>query len=324
VIRNWGGRHASFDSVVAFIEGQAPAGLQTPLAEFRKLLSLDPAAVDAFDRATQRPDGNPTGHNQYTVKPDAGQDGTDNNVHGSSTIERPQGNSVQAALRRLRKDRPDLHARVLAGELSAHAAMQEAGFRRPTATVYTDDPEALVSLIGTCCTPEQAREIGARLLGYDGTVRPAGRRRRAGGRRIVEKELTPREAALAGPIDMKERGTAEWAYQWLFKLWSHWDTMRRERDLVAVILEELSAGQAWHVVPPEAPYGSLEAMVKAELKAEAGAVRAAISTVPAGPNRDDAVPLAAAGSRRSGSGEYAADVREARGLLGAPRDGDTD
>jgi hypothetical protein len=44
---------------------------------------------------------------------------------------RPTGTSVEAALRRLRKARPDLHARVLAGELSAHAAMIEAGFRKP-------------------------------------------------------------------------------------------------------------------------------------------------------------------------------------------------
>ena len=34
------------------------------------------------------------------------------------------------AHRRLRKDRPDIHARVLAGEISAHAGMIEAGFRK--------------------------------------------------------------------------------------------------------------------------------------------------------------------------------------------------
>jgi hypothetical protein len=46
---------------------------------------------------------------------------------------RPTGTSVKAALRRLRdpqKGRPDIHARVLAGELSAHAGMIEAGFRK--------------------------------------------------------------------------------------------------------------------------------------------------------------------------------------------------
>ena len=42
----------------------------------------------------------------------------------------PTGNSTEAVLRRLRKDRLDLHTRVMAGELSAHAAMIEAGFRK--------------------------------------------------------------------------------------------------------------------------------------------------------------------------------------------------
>jgi hypothetical protein len=37
------------------------------------------------------------------------------------------------ALARLRRDRPDIHARVLAGELSPHAGMVEAGFRRRAA-----------------------------------------------------------------------------------------------------------------------------------------------------------------------------------------------
>jgi hypothetical protein len=43
---------------------------------------------------------------------------------------RPDGTSAAAAHRRLRKDRPDLHARVLAGELSPNTAMIEAGFRK--------------------------------------------------------------------------------------------------------------------------------------------------------------------------------------------------
>jgi hypothetical protein len=42
----------------------------------------------------------------------------------------PTGTSAAAFLRRLRKDRPDIHARVLAGELSPHAGMIEAGFRK--------------------------------------------------------------------------------------------------------------------------------------------------------------------------------------------------
>jgi hypothetical protein len=43
---------------------------------------------------------------------------------------RPTGNSAAAAMRRLRKDCPDIYFRVLAGEVSAHAGMIEAGFRK--------------------------------------------------------------------------------------------------------------------------------------------------------------------------------------------------
>jgi hypothetical protein len=42
---------------------------------------------------------------------------------------------------RIAKDRPDLYEKVLAEELSPHAAMVEAGFRPRTATFYPDDYE---------------------------------------------------------------------------------------------------------------------------------------------------------------------------------------
>ncbi len=57
------------------------------------------------------------------------------NVHNVNIEKRPWGNARQAALRRLRSQRPDLHEKVLAGEISAHGAMVEAGFRPRTATV---------------------------------------------------------------------------------------------------------------------------------------------------------------------------------------------
>src|SRR5262249_52070707 len=47
-----------------------------------------------------------------------------------NTSGRPVGNSRAYALRRLRHQRPDIHARVLAGEISPHAGMIEAGFRK--------------------------------------------------------------------------------------------------------------------------------------------------------------------------------------------------
>jgi site-specific DNA-cytosine methylase len=73
--------------------------------------------LDSFDRASQRPAHRPA---------------KSENVHSSG---RPSGNSIAAFLRRLRTARPDLHARVLAGEISAFGGMVEAGWRtRPCVT----------------------------------------------------------------------------------------------------------------------------------------------------------------------------------------------
>lgn len=108
-------RHSSFE---AFVKARFPQGLSTDIRTLKNLCRDDPKALDAIDRVTQRPDG---GANNITV----------DNIHGEHVLEtRPDGTSKAAALRRLRKDRPDLHAEVLAGNLSAHAAMVDAGFRR--------------------------------------------------------------------------------------------------------------------------------------------------------------------------------------------------
>ena len=77
--------------------------------------------LDAFDRASQRPAHRPA---------------RSENVHSSG---RPSGNSAAAFLRRLRTARPDLHARVLAGEISAYAGMIEAGWRSRPRRFLPDD-----------------------------------------------------------------------------------------------------------------------------------------------------------------------------------------
>jgi hypothetical protein len=96
----------------------------------------------------QKPGGNPTGKNQHTAPV-----GTVDNIHGS-TIERPSGTSEAATVRRLRKDRPDLHAKYLANELSAHAAAVQAGFRPKTFTVRADKPDSIVATLRRQLDPE--------------------------------------------------------------------------------------------------------------------------------------------------------------------------
>ena len=78
-----------------------------------------------------------------------------NNIQGVEPEPAPQGTSADAGRRRLRKDRPDLHERVLSGELSVHAAMVEAGFRKPTATVPKNDVDAITRWLRKNLTTDQ-------------------------------------------------------------------------------------------------------------------------------------------------------------------------
>lgn len=73
-----------------------------------------------------------------------------NGVHPASDIitsRAASGTSREQALRKLRKDAPALHAEVLAGNIKPHAAMVKAGFRKPTTTVRTDDPDAAMAAL---------------------------------------------------------------------------------------------------------------------------------------------------------------------------------
>lgn len=55
--------------------------------------------------------------------------------------------TVLGAHAKLKRDAPEQHARVLMGELSPHAAMVEAGFRRPRRSLYIDDPNDAARLL---------------------------------------------------------------------------------------------------------------------------------------------------------------------------------
>lgn len=150
-------------SFLEFVTAEPMEGLGTTVEFLRK--NIPHELKSALDEVLQRPPGNPTGRNQYsgTVFEQLGDEhwcidgcnecegGNVDNVHNS---ERPTGNSESTALRRLRKDRPDLHAQVLNGELSAHAAAVQAGFRPKTCTIRTDKPESIVATLRRQLAPE--------------------------------------------------------------------------------------------------------------------------------------------------------------------------
>jgi len=109
----------------------------------RKVCAGEPSVLDALDRVTARPNGT----NQHTE-----------GLYNVQTLAPPTGNTASAALRRLRKDRPDLHALVLAGDKTPHGAMIEAGFRPKTITVPVDVPK-LARVLRERFTPDELREL---------------------------------------------------------------------------------------------------------------------------------------------------------------------
>lgn len=130
-------------------------GLGSTIRQLENLCRDDKEALDAIDRATQGDHGGNRRSGTFNV----------DNVH----IERPSGNRESTALRRLRKDRPDLHARVLAGELSANWAMVEASFRPRTLTVPVTRPESVARSLLKYMSADDIAKLITVLLGKDGS-----------------------------------------------------------------------------------------------------------------------------------------------------------
>lgn len=137
------GERVTFRRFLDFVTTDPLEGLGADMATLRRLCGDNPAALDALDRATTQPQGRPKEENR-------------NNV---TDYEEPdRGNAAGYALRKLRSDAPALHERVLTGDLSPHAAMLEAGFRRKTMQLPTD-PEGVARALLRKFTHEDLRRI---------------------------------------------------------------------------------------------------------------------------------------------------------------------
>jgi hypothetical protein len=119
--------HARF---IDFVTMAPPAGLGSTIEHIANFIKGNKEAEDLLGLVIQNPVGRPK---------------TVYNIH--SLQARPSGTSGDRALRMLREKKPELHQRVLSGELSRHAAMIEAGYRPRTITVNPDNPKSAATLI---------------------------------------------------------------------------------------------------------------------------------------------------------------------------------
>jgi hypothetical protein len=121
-----------------FIEAPRPRGCETPIYVLERVLR----GTDAWLRFVDLTRGEPGGDNNpygRLGKPEGEEEIkcdiiTLDYPDTSPAPKPPTGTSVSYAVRRLKRERPDLLVRVQSGELSANAAMIAAGFRKVPTT----------------------------------------------------------------------------------------------------------------------------------------------------------------------------------------------
>ncbi len=143
------GKHAGFDSFKNFVEAAPLDGIGGDLIQLKRACAHRRDVLSAITHAAVGKQGAPEGNqnnasgvNQYTTQDAEDRRTTYDNITDCPPpeyVSPATGTSNTYALRKLRKDREDLHGRVLAGEISPHAAMVKAGFRKKTGAFYPED-----------------------------------------------------------------------------------------------------------------------------------------------------------------------------------------
>ena len=156
---------------------------------------------------------------------------------------------------------------LLASDLANQAVAHEA--QREGTLAATLQAMARVARCTSCRRPLSdpasiSRGIGPICAGHsNGAAPPLGGG--ADGARSVSPPLTERERAHFGPRTEKEPGTVAWCWQTILLMQSRWKQKTIDEAGFKDLLEELQAHEAWNVVPPEQPYGSLARLVATEL-----------------------------------------------------------
>lgn len=147
------GEVARFASFEAFVTAYPPEGLGTTvkvLEEICKQHGPDVVPLLLGEKSALNPNG--TNRHTDTSSPD--------NIRAS---QQSYGTDSDYILARLKRDAPDLATRVIAGELSAHAAAIEAGFAKPKVSVSLVDMRSAARTLCGKLDSDQVLELIDRL-----------------------------------------------------------------------------------------------------------------------------------------------------------------
>lgn len=145
------GEHVEHERFDDFVEQQPLRGLGATMELIERIVETDPEAVVLLREARKRKAGRPAR-------------ASDSGNNMTRIADRPErGTSRAYALDRLRRSAPELHAAVLAGNLSAHAAMVKAGFTPKRFTVQVRSADSVAETLKKCLPPELLAEVVARL-----------------------------------------------------------------------------------------------------------------------------------------------------------------
>lgn len=90
--------------------------------------------------------------------------------------------------------------------------------------------------------------------------------------------MTSRLGALAGPIALKVPGSPEWCWQVVQSLKDQMRHVAEQWTQAEETLQALERAKAYKKIPPEKPYGTLDAMLRAEVGLPVKEVRQNITT----------------------------------------------
>lgn len=135
------GEHVEWDRFADFVITKPLKGLGASVELVERVIADDDEAVRQL---------------RETLK------GTRNNITGK------RGTRRDYSLEKIKRDAPELHAEVLAGRLSAHGAMVQAGFRPRTVTVPVTRPEAVAKSLLKYMSADDIAKLIAVLLGKAG------------------------------------------------------------------------------------------------------------------------------------------------------------